>query len=442
LDLALQAHTENDSLRQNALSNLAFCLLLYYTEHKSPNIVTRVIELYSEVLEHRPPGHPRRDSTLNQLGTSYFLRFHYSYDPNDVHRALDFLLQALELRAPGHAQRFETTTNLSTLYIHPDSPVADYEAGFTYLCDGVSDPHGSPRERLDQGKALVLQAHRSVRTSLSDTKIADGLLESYRRVVALFPLVASFGLKANLRLSELKRSQDIGTYAAECALSLSKPETALELLEESRAVFWSQMLNLRTSQLAQVPREYAEKLDLLFRDLEQEVKHVELGPHNGGLVNSVLAERRKKSHEAEQLINEIRTLPGLERFLLSQPFKYLMRAAEKGPVIVLLATMFESRAVVLKDASGTVQHITLPNVSLDNLRSLSLQASKMGLQRGDNRAINISKYNRARQLASDNGYNLLASLWRDIVKPIISLIGFQVNVYTSSLEPYVILTII
>ena len=73
------------------------------------------------------------------------------------------------------------------------------------------------------------------------------LLGDYIATAGLLPRVAYFGLDIGSRLRALADADKLAVNGAAHALILEQPQLAIELLEQGRAVFWSQHLRLRTA---------------------------------------------------------------------------------------------------------------------------------------------------------------------------------------------------
>lgn len=135
---------------------------------------------------------------------------------------------------------------------------------------------------------------------------------------------------------------------------IARPQEALELLEEARPVFWAQALQLR-SPLKDLPQNNAHQLKIMFRLFEDGDK-----PEKGDSsdlrtwADPMVSLQRRKGRDAEKLIAIIQLKPGFDRFLLSQPFSVLAKAASKGPIVVLLAHELMCEALILPDPTSAV----------------------------------------------------------------------------------------
>jgi len=69
-------------------------------------------------------------------------------------------------------------------------------------------------------------------------------------------------------LRVLAKAENLATGAASQALEMSRADDAIELLEQGRAVFWSQCLRLQTH-FTELPQDLALSLYVTSRQLEQ-----------------------------------------------------------------------------------------------------------------------------------------------------------------------------
>ncbi|KAG2088389.1 uncharacterized protein F5147DRAFT_789540 [Suillus discolor] len=77
--------------------------------------ITRAISLYRESLTLRPPGHPGRDTTLNNLALTLKTRYDKSHVSEDLNEALDWYRESFRLRRLDHPERHTTLLGLSSL---------------------------------------------------------------------------------------------------------------------------------------------------------------------------------------------------------------------------------------------------------------------------------------------------------------------------------------
>jgi hypothetical protein len=150
----------------------------------------------------------------------------------------------------------------------------------------------------------------------------------------------------------LKNAEHLATTAAAHAILIDKPEAAVEVLDQGRAIFWSQGLKLR-SEFSELPIDLRNKLSTTAYQLE---KAMYQAPQDNLSTNRAELEEldqkiRRLSGEFQELLREIRELPGHERFLLPLDFATLASAAQRGPIIVFLTSEIVYCAIIIRYGS-------------------------------------------------------------------------------------------
>ncbi|KAH9967545.1 CHAT domain-containing protein [Russula dissimulans] len=130
---------------------------------------------------------------------------------------------------------------------------------------------------------------------------------------------------------------------------------AIETLEQGRASLWSEMRGLRTSidQLRSADSDLAEKFSAINRELEMLTLTVSStsggdgGVEEGDRIGHLVVQQRKLLSDRENLILQVRSLPGLESFLKAPSFDALTLAASHGPVIIINHSKWRSDILIL-----------------------------------------------------------------------------------------------
>jgi hypothetical protein len=149
-----------------------------------------------------------------------------------------------------------------------------------------------------------------------------------------------------------------------------------------------------------------------------------------------LAERRQLSEEFEGAIEEARRLPGFERLLMNEGYLALKMAAEKGPVIVFIASGHVCQAIVLPNPAAEAIQVALETTE-DRLRTLSdfiKHATAAARSAVDETDVELASPDSERGMmlvhASERRFpsevEVLAELWRTVMQPVIRALGLQV----------------
>jgi tetratricopeptide (TPR) repeat protein len=246
------------------------------------------VETARAALATTPPAAPVYPTCLSNLGRALRLR---SLERtglgavSDAFEAVGYGRAAVEAAAPADPERLRSLYNLVVSLLHRadlTSNVDDVEDAIATAREMVlGTPHRHPdyadrlriwaeahddRFRLAGGDGyahvavdLYRQAEQAVtgpvpvrvaaargRGSLAATmRRWPTALDGYSAAVALLPLVAWRGLDRPSSELQLTPWRGLSNDAAGCAVAAGEPETAVVLLEQSRAVLWSQMLDTR-----------------------------------------------------------------------------------------------------------------------------------------------------------------------------------------------------
>ena len=188
---------------------------------------------------------------------------------------------------------------------------------------------------------------------------------AYETALSLMQDVASFSPTLQLQHVTLTAFHSIFREMtldyASYQIQRGQLEQAIETLERGRALLWSEMRHLRTSvdQILNADPELGHKFAALNRDLEELTKSIPPS-HNlnmddvvvddlraGDQFGSLLMRQRRFLKERDELISQIRDLPGFDRFLTFQLFDALRSAASSGPVVIVNHSEWRSDILIL-----------------------------------------------------------------------------------------------
>ncbi|MGI5162966.1 CHAT domain-containing protein [Spirillospora sp. CA-253888] len=209
----------------------------------------------------------------------------------------------------------------------------------------------------------------------------------------------------------------LAAQAASCALAAGRPRTALELLEQGRALMWSQVLQTRGgfSALHRDAPELAARLDACRAELDtaadttgllaRELLGVSLpGPAGRG---EEVERRMNAARRWADTLAEVRRLPGHEGFLRPLPYDGLRPAGDRGPVCVVNVSTIRSDAIVID--RGELRVVPLPALTVDSLAART--DAFVGAIGGPDAAAALSA--------------VLEWLWDDLAEPVLSALGID-----------------
>ncbi|KAF8429868.1 CHAT domain-containing protein [Boletus edulis BED1] len=394
LELRPQGHPD----RSTSLNNLAVDLSTRYNQLGAMADLDAAIVLDREALELRPQGHPHRSISLNNLAFRLSTRYNQLGAMTDLDGAIVLGRDAVDLSLPGHKDRsISLETLASALYTRfmQLRQVDDKKSLFSLYAQLVDAPQLVSSTDLSAARAWIRVAEEFQHPS---TLLA---YETSLRLL-IHHLAALPSLPHHLTILK-DRISSLAVDAFSACLRRGARVRAVELLEQGRSVFWSQLSRLRfplDDVMASGPVGM-----LLADEFTQLASLIRIALNSpGGDQHGRLCHLNV---EMQGIIINIRELPGLSRFLLPSLFSELQRAASGGPVIIVNASQYSCDAlVVLLDRDPV--HIPL-QIAQASVRNLSEE-----LHASTERA---NKVDVTRKLGS-----LLRNLWDQVVSPIVDFL--------------------
>jgi hypothetical protein len=217
--------------------------------------------------------------------------------------------------------------------------------------------------------------------------------------VSLLPDLAGSHLRAGDRERRLVDHAPLPTLAASCAIATGRPERALEILEQGRGVWLSEVAGVHDG---------ARRLTGAAPHLATALDRVSVGlrtTQEADRLHELVVERRR-------LIDEIRGLPGFERFLEPPRIDEILRACQAGPVVVLVHARYRFDALIV--TTDEVRHVPLPNLTWDVIKRLARD-----LLAGAEIALHRASPPERRSLGEYSIWSGLMLLWDAVVGPVL-----------------------
>jgi hypothetical protein len=248
----------------------------------------------------------------------------------------------------------------------------------------------------------------------------DAALRAHRHIVDILSPLAHVGQSAKTRVEALQLGEGLACRGATLWLDAGKPANAIELLEQSRGILWSQALHLRVP-LAFVPPQHRVDFERIAAALGRTENEEE------ALDN---AERRAYAAELEDLIGRIRLVPGHERFLLPSLYSDLKRCASHGFVVLVLPSDACTDVVIMRSADTEPAHLRLPALKLARLQcwtaklKKTITASRDSASAADRKMKQVpASHARRSSVALEREYaNVLRELWTELVSPVLAIL--------------------
>ena len=394
LDLRSQGHPD----RSFSLNNLAVRLSARYSQLGGMEDLDEAIVLDREAVDLRPQGHPDRSTSLNNLAVRLSTRYKQLRAMKDLDKAIVLGREALHLCSQGHSLRSDSLNNLACdlcdRFTHLGQ-LKDKEEVFSLYTQLAHVPQIVSSADLSAARTWIHMAHHFQHPTI---------LLAYTTSLRLLTLHLATLPSLPQHLSILKKlTSSLAVDAFSTCIHERALPRAIELLEQGRCVFWSQLTHLRSPLDDVVISGPAGKV------LADEFARVALLIRN--TLNSPGPDQHERlchlNFEMHGVVTNVRELPGLSRFLLPSLFPDLQLAASGGPVVIVNASEYSCDAlIVLLDRDPV--HIPL-QVTLEGVRDLSTELHTL--------TVRARRVDVMRELAA-----FLRKLWDQIVSPIVDFL--------------------
>jgi hypothetical protein len=346
------------------LKNLAATLWARFEKFSLQEDIDDSISLHRDALQLLPTPHPSRSSSLNNLAAALGSRFNLTGQRNDLDATINTYNECLNTFGSGHPLTCGISSNLGVTLANAYSHTHEAE----YLDKAIAAFQVS----VACESAPISQRFSAARmwATHADNSSHESALDAYHIAIEFLPRLAMLGLDLQSRQRVLASCCDDGLAreAAACALRFGRPDKAVELLEEGRAVFWAQALQLHkpTTDLRDAAPELEEQLRRISIALEQgSFRDESSSPSH--TMQKVMSMEQEASHfrrlndEWLATLEQVRRLSGLQDFLRPSRLSTLQCAATNGPIVVLNAAQTGCNALIL--TSTGVQTIPFPDLN-------------------------------------------------------------------------------
>ncbi|KAG1720338.1 TPR-like protein [Suillus lakei] len=381
--------------RSLSLNNLAISLRNRFKQRGVPSDLDEAIELHRAALLLCPPGHSDRSLSLNNLAIGLRNRFEQWGVPSDLDEAIELHRAALLLCPPGHSDRSSSLNNLAIGLqdrFEQRGVPSDLDEAFqlyvqlSYLSHAVSH--------------MDLAAAKSWVTSAEEMN-HDSVLVAYQTALTFLDQHVAL-LSSSSRHFDVVRmaTSSLAMDAFSCSVRRGALTTAVELVEQGRALFWTQLarlsspldeLSLSGDTGAALKEDFTQLSSRLRSAFDQSTE--DQSP-----------QIRQITMQWDDVVSRIRMLPNFSRFLLPPLFSDLQKAAEEGPVIIVNASQYGCDALIVHSAEDPF-HVPL------------------GITRGEVSELSSEFQTLAEQFGASDRQNKLVSilrkLWDCVVDPVV-----------------------
>ena len=373
--------------RLDALNTLALNCAAKFEHTGATADLEEEIHYHHLALAASLPDHYVRRVSLIGLGNAFrsrfFLDYHDGRDVRHLEQSIKCCRDALELCPRGQMSRSEPLRSLAfSLCIR--SAIfgeAGFEESMSLFQSALDEEYTHPHAKF----VIAMQWAGCARTRQHHlTALA------YEKAISLMQASLTVGPTLEMRhwLLRAKWGGDNAGVPLEYAsyhIEMGSLERAVEILEQGRALLWSEMRGLRTPMDQLCASEHAilaERFGAISNELENIATSAQPLPDTksadaagGGELDKfgqMMKNVRRLERERGEIIDQIRHLPGFENFLKAVPFKTLQTAAAYGPVIIVNHCSFGSDILIVLNDSAPVH---IPTAEDFYTRTIALKRS-------------------------------------------------------------------
>ncbi|CAE6498866.1 unnamed protein product [Rhizoctonia solani] len=438
----------------------------------------RAIQHQSHALNLIPDGHLDLPSRLANLGTSYNYRFQHLGELPGLEKAIQHQSRAVDLTPDVHLDLPRWLINLGMSYMkryqhlgelsdlkkaircqplavastpdnHPRLALMHLHSAqssfFYYQCTKNRSHLGHSLHSFRLATQLTAGAPRDryrhgLRWATLASKHSDlNPIEAYQTAIGLLPQYVWLGATTHQRYEDLLIAKTLAVDAAYAAILSLNYALALEWLEHTRCVVWTQNMMLRSplDQLQSAHPGLSTELQVVAEQLHRASSDYResLALASGSMTpEQVAEEHRSLAQKYNDFLSQIRTFPGFEDFLCPMKVNSLVRAARYGAVVVINCHQDRCDALIGLPERDTVDHLPLPYFTAEKAQrtrsNIEISVEDMRLRE---RAVE-----RWPLIVTDKitGFgSALAELWNYIVKPVLDFLGYTKNLSLSSSLP-------
>ncbi|KAF8886749.1 hypothetical protein BD779DRAFT_1471008 [Infundibulicybe gibba] len=329
--------------------------------HKLGNRADRAeaLKLYISSVELTPAGHADLPLFQSRLAIEYSNKYAMLRDEKYLEAALKYMSAAVEATPSNHRQRGYRESMLAKFHAQKSDSFRapeERERGLSYFRNAINAPNMDPSDLWDTASEWAAFADRN--------KLPEAL-EAYSIALRALPELLWLGSNISTRHESLVRYKVTSTtmQAVASSIHFGNLELAVEFLEQSLAITFQQLLDLRED-LSALEAAYP-ALSTRLADLSAELQKIAIvnGGDNGD--PPIVGERtktdrqRRLATERDSILKEVRKLESFENFLLPTPYSGLRDASAHGPVIMINCAKKDCDVLILLHPDKPIQHVPL-----------------------------------------------------------------------------------
>lgn len=391
--------------------NLGSLIYMRFIKLGAVDDLELAVNLSLEAQAENLAGHPQRVDILSLLSRLFRRKYDLLGNSEDLESAIQTGEEAVATTSPDHPNRARNLTELGLSLVAQLNRPKEYtgkasDSCFDVFLDAWHSQTSPPQERIRaafRGAAVLVTAWRWQEAGL--------LLE---QAVKILPKVSPRILTRGDQKDILSEFNELVSNSV--SVSLQGGSTAshcLPLLELGRGIITGFVIDCR-SDLSDLEAQHpgiSERFKLLRSEIDSPFEESDVPAEFSTPDRPGRHRRAQAAQELDQILDEIRQLPGFDWFLLPPAADDLMTAADEGPIVIFNSTQTRSDAIIV--TTSGIHLLILPEMRHSDVTSQMEQVAK--LARG-----NPSTYpSRNRKMEQ-----VLLWLWDVAVGPVFEELGF------------------
>lgn len=426
------------------------------TRANSGECIEEAVQMWQHLDTHRAHVNMLDSAIDFGLGAALYLRaFHEKYENNDTSKAYQFVNEGISYMErsllPELPTSIDAIENIVTLanahvlrhrlktYLHLDSN--DLDAAMTVLRNAKD---GAVSLKMPPSCLYILSG---VWLTRSLEFKHESTLEAYNTRVNSMIHRVWVGLNIRARYEKVEDTKStLATDAAVYACAHGNLALAIEFLEKGRSILFAQTLPLRSQYIdlrASEPTLVAELervgQEISRRSFDHYTEQPDQGAalnHLGDQLNEDNCKLRALGETWDQLVSEVRNLPGYQDFLQTPSLAKLCQAACDGPVVFIITSEQHSACyaiIILAPNPDSIRLIDLP-LTPDTTTRLAEGFSK-ALSRNINR-MRSENHDETRGFIKPTStlegpetaaYKILTELWKLVMGPVVDFVKQNIS---------------
>ncbi|KAI0086784.1 CHAT domain-containing protein [Irpex rosettiformis] len=332
--------------RPFVLHNLARAYQCRFARASNVGDSDRAIEYFRLSLAIVPDYSVTHLSLANDLVEALLMRYHkmQRLGLEDSQKALEESIElghrqlSMYMHDQKHPERLRLLCNLASsmgLRSEKTHSLEDTELSITYAKDSAPSEGGS--NLRNQLQAAIFWARNAHATH------HDSALDAFRTCLELTARTFTVTPTVDMQHDVVHSLASLALDAVSCAIDRGELTLAIEMLEEGRTLLWSQMRRWRSpldDLKADDHRALRDKFFAISRALEMlstssnPFSHVLSKEGVSDPYGRMLERKRELLREHNDVIDQLRQLPGLSEFLRLPSWHRLKCVADEGPVVI------------------------------------------------------------------------------------------------------------